>query len=67
VFKRNQFVQKYQDDFDGMAFEFDSDGNLLNYNELTRSLLNKGYTEEELNFLLKEWKNDYAEYSEYVD
>ena len=67
IFKRNQFVQKHQDNFDGMEFEFDSDGNLLNYNELAESLLARGRDGEDIEVLLEEWKNDYAEYSEYVD
>lgn len=66
AFKQNQFVQKHQDNF-GMAFEFDSDGNLLNYNELTERLLARGHSEEEIETLLEEWKNDYAEYSEYIN
>lgn len=66
MFKKNQFVQKYQEDF-GVAFKFDSDGNLLNYNELTERLLARGHDGEDIEVLLEEWKNDYAEYSEYVD
>ena len=66
AFKQNQFVQKHQDNF-GMSFKFDSDGNLLNYNELTERLLARGHSGEEITTLLEEWKNDYAEYSEYID
>jgi hypothetical protein len=40
---------------------------LLNYNELTESLLARGHSGEKIEVLLEEWENDYAEYSEYVD
>ena len=65
-FEQNKLVQKYQDDV-GMAFQFDNDGNLLNYTDIVKTLLAKVQSEELNEAILDAFQQEYGDYSSLVN
>ena len=65
-FRQNKLVQKYQDDI-GMDFQFDNNGNLLNYSDIAKTMLAKIQNEELNKTVWEEFEQEYGNYSSLVD